>query len=138
MDKKMSKILIGVILIMSLGSYYLWNENATLQSLNQAFELRDKEQAETIAMLQNDFSEQTEGLLAIQARSNEIQQEMNSYLDVFRRHSLTKLANAKPNLIETRANKGTKDVFDSIEEDSRLLDSIDDGLQLQPVSEDST
>jgi len=134
----MSKVLVGVILIMSLGGYYLWNENAKLQSLNQAFELRDQEQAETIATLQSDFSEQTEGLLAIQARSNEIQEEMNAYLDIFKRHSLTKLANAKPNLIETRANKGTKDVFDSIEEDSRILDSIDDGVQLQPVSEDTT
>ena len=134
----MSKVLVGVILIMPLGGYYLWNENAKLQSLNQAFELRDQEQAETIATLQSDFSEQTEGLLAIQARSNEIQQEMNAYLDIFKRHSLTKLANAKPNLIETRANKGTKDVFDSIEEDSRILDSIDDGVQLQPVSEDTT
>jgi molecular chaperone GrpE (heat shock protein) len=134
----MSKVLVGVILIMSLGGYYLWNENAKLQSLNQAFELRDQEQAETIATLQSDFSEQTEGLLAIQARSNEIQQEMNSYLDVFKRHSLTKLATAKPNLIETRANKGTKNVFDSIEEDSRVLDNLDDGLQLQPVSKDST
>ncbi|HAT63412.1 MAG TPA: hypothetical protein DCS66_02270 [Flavobacteriaceae bacterium] len=134
----MSKVLVGVILIMSLGGYYLWNENAKLQALNQAFELRDQEQAETIATLQSDFSEQTEGLLAIQARSNEIQQEMNAYLDIFKRHSLTKLANAKPNLIETRANKGTKDVFDSIEEDSRVLDNLDDGLQLQPVSKDST
>ena len=130
---KMSKVLIGVILIMSLGGYYLWNENSKLQALNYAFELRDKEQAETIATLQADFSEQTEGLLAIQERSNEIQNEMNAYLDIFRRHSLTKLANAKPNLIETRANKGTKDVFDSIEEDSRVLDNLDDGLQLQPV-----
>ena len=129
----MSKILIGVILIMSLGGYYLWNENGKLKSLNQAFELRDKEQAETIVRLQEDFSEQTEGLLEIQKRSNEIQKEMNNYLDVFRRHSLTKLAAAKPNLIETRVNKGTKDVFDSIEEDSRVLDSLDDGLQLQPV-----
>ena len=128
----MSKVLVGVILIMSLGGYYLWNENAKLQALNQAFELRDQEQAETIATLQSDFSEQTEGLLAIQARSNEIQQEMNAYLDIFKRHSLTKLANAKPNLIETRANKGTKNVFDSIEEDSRNIDSLDDGLQLQP------
>jgi len=118
---------------MSLGGYYLWNENGKLKSLNQAFELRDKEQAETIVRLQEDFSEQTEGLLEIQKRSNEIQKEMNNYLDVFRRHGLTKLAAAKPNLIETRVNKGTKDVFDSIEEDSRVLDSLDDGLQLQPV-----
>ena len=57
---------------------------------------------------------------------------MNRYLDIFKRHNLTKLAAAKPGLIEPRVNKGTKDVFDSIEKDSRDIDSLDDGLQLQP------
>ena len=37
-------------------------------------------------------------------------------------------------LIETRVNNGTKDVFDSIEADSRSIDRLDDGLQLQPDS----
>jgi len=41
------------------------------------------------------------------------------------------LGSIKPGLIEPRVNKGTKDVFDSIEEDSRNIDSLDDGLQLQ-------
>ena len=61
----------------------------------------------------------------------DIQKEMNRYIDIFKRHDLTKLASAKPGLIEPRINKGTKDVFDSIEEDSRNIDSLDDGLQLQ-------
>jgi hypothetical protein len=70
--------------------------------------------------------------LAIQSRNQEIEQEMSRYLDIFKRHNLTKLAAAKPGLIEPRVNKGTKDVFDSIEEDSRNIDGLDDGLQLQP------
>jgi len=59
---------------------------------------------------------------------------MTRYLDIFKRHNLTKLAAAKPGLLEPRVNKGTKDVFDSIEEDSRNIDSLDDGLQLQSDS----
>jgi len=51
---------------------------------------------------------------------------------VFKRHDLSKLAFAKPGLIQTRVNKGTKDVFDSIEKDTSNIDSLDDGLQLQP------
>jgi hypothetical protein len=74
---------------------------------------------------------QTDMLLQIQSRNQEIEQEMSRYLDIFKRHNLTKLASAKPGLIEPRINKGTKDVFDSIEEDSRNIDSLDDGLQLQ-------
>ena len=127
----MSKVLIGIIVVMGLATYLLWNENSKLSALNQAFELRDQEQKAAIESLQSDFALQTEGLLEIQARNQEIQQEMSRYLDIFKRHDLTRLAAAKPGLIQPRINKGTKDVFDSIEEDSRNIDSLDDGLQLQ-------
>ena len=63
--------------------------------------------------------------------AQKIEAEMNRYLDIFKRHDLTKLAAAKPGLLEPRVNKGTKNVFDSIEEDSRSIDDLDDGLQLQ-------
>jgi hypothetical protein len=59
---------------------------------------------------------------------------MNRYLDIFKRHNLTKLAAAKPGLLEPRINKGTKNVFDSIEEVSRTIDSLDDGVELQSTS----
>ena len=127
----MSKVFIGIIVVLGLSTYLLWSENSKLSALNQAFELRDQEQKLTIESLQSDFTLQTEGLQQIQLRSQEIQKEMNRYIDIFKRHDLTKLASAKPGLIEPRINKGTKDVFDSIEEDSRNIDSLDDGLQLQ-------
>jgi len=131
----MSRILLGILTALGLLTLFLWNENSKLAELNQAFELRDKEQKEAIETLQQDFKTQTEGLLEIQKRNNEIEQEMTRYLDIFKRHNLTKLAIAKPNLIEKRVNNGTKKVFDSIEEVSRAIDSLDDNLQLQPVSE---
>ena len=130
----MSKILLGVVAVLSIALYFLWSQNSQLVSLNQAFELRDQEQKAAIESLQNDFKVQTEGLLAIQSRNQEIEAEMSRYLDIFKRHNLSKLAAAKPGLIETRVNNGTKDVFDSIEADSRSIDRLDDGLQLQPDS----
>tara|TARA_R110000803_G_scaffold23207_3_gene57133 strand:+ start:264 stop:656 length:393 start_codon:yes stop_codon:yes gene_type:complete len=130
----MSKILLGVIGMLSLVCSFLWMQNLNLSKLNQAFELRDQEQKLAIASLQNDFKLQTEGLLTIQSRNQEIEAEMNRYLDVFKRHNLSKLAAVKPGLIEARVNKGTKDVFDSIEKDSANIDNLDDGLQLQPNS----
>tara|TARA_R100000544_G_scaffold1234_2_gene630 strand:- start:401 stop:796 length:396 start_codon:yes stop_codon:yes gene_type:complete len=131
----MSRILLGVLAVLGLFTFFLWNENSKLAELNQAFDLRDKQQKEAIETLQQDFKTQTEGLLEIQKRNNEIEQEMTRYLDIFKRHNLTKLAIAKPNLIEKRVNNGTKQVFDSIEEVSRAIDSLDDNIQLQPVSE---
>ena len=130
----MSKILLGVVGVLAIALYFLWSQNSRLASLNQAFELRDQEQKAAIESLQNDFKVQTEGLLAIQSRNQEIEAEMSRYLDIFKRHNLSKLAAAKPGLIETRVNNGTKDVLDSIEADSRSIDRLDDGLQLQPDS----
>ena len=127
----MSKILLGVIGALLLALSFLWIQNSRLSSLNQAFELRDQEQKAAIESLQNDFKLQTEGLLAIQSRNQEIEAEMSRYLDIFKRHNLSKLAAAKPGLIETRVNNGTKEVFESIEQDSRNIDSLDDGLQLR-------
>ena len=127
----MSKILLGVVGVLAIALYFLWSQNSRLASLNQAFELRDQEQKAAIESLQNDFKTQTEGLLAIQSRNQEIEAEMSRYLDIFKRHNLSKLAAAKPGLIETRVNNGTKEVFESIEQDSRNIDSLDDGLQLR-------
>ena len=130
----MSRILLGVVGVLAIALYFLWSQNSRLASLNQAFELRDQEQRAAIESLQSDFKVQTEGLLAIQSRNQEIEAEMSRYLDIFKRHNLSKLAAAKPGLIETRVNNGTKDVFDSIEADSRSIDRLDDGLQLQSDS----
>tara|TARA_R100000541_G_scaffold51849_2_gene59426 strand:- start:603 stop:998 length:396 start_codon:yes stop_codon:yes gene_type:complete len=131
----MQQVLIGIILVLGLSSYWLYNENVTLKTNNQVLEGAVETQKETIATIQKDFALQATSLLELQGRNQEIQQEMTRYLDIFKRHDLTKLAAAKPGLIEPRVNKGTKNVFDSIEEDSRNIDNLDDGLQLQPDSD---
>jgi len=131
----MSKIFIGIIFVLGLFTFFLWNENSKLAELNQAFELRDKEQKLALETVQNDFALQTSSLKDLQSKNNAIELEMSRYLDIFKRHNLTKLANAKPSLIETRVNNGTKKVFDGIETDSRGIDSLDDGLQLQSDSQ---
>ena len=118
-------------MVMSLITFYLYNQNKVLSANNLALEVAVATQEEAIKSLQNDFTLQTNSLLELQGKNQAIQQEMSRYLDIFKRHNLTKLAAAKPGLIEPRVNKGTKDVFDSIEEDSRNIDSLDDGLQLQ-------
>tara|TARA_Y100000593_G_scaffold73068_1_gene134186 strand:- start:480 stop:872 length:393 start_codon:yes stop_codon:yes gene_type:complete len=130
----MTKVFLGVIVVLFSLCGFLYYQNQSLSSLNKAFELRDQEQKAAIKSLQNDFKVQTEGLLDIQRKNQQIEQEMNRYLDIFKRHNLSKLAAAKPGLIETRVNNGTKEVFDSIEQDSRNIDSLDDGLQLRPDS----
>lgn len=41
-------------------------------------------------------------------------------LEVFRNHDLQKLAEAKPGLIEVRANEATKEIFDTLEKESNI------------------
>lgn len=121
----MNQFFIAIILVLSLGCYYLWNANQVLTANNIQLESAVATQEEAINSLQNDFALQTEQLGVLQKKSQEAQREMNRYLDIFRRHNLTKLAAAKPGLIETRANKATKEVFDAIEEISRNIDCLD-------------
>ena len=58
-------------------------------------------------------------------KNNAMQQEMDGYLSIFKRHDMTRLARAKPGLIEPRINKGTKAVFRSIEEASVEVENAD-------------
>ena len=128
----MNQILIGVILVMGIGGYFLYVENGNLQAENSAYELRDAEQDAAIEQLQGDLELQGKSLVAMTQKNAEIEGEMNRYLNIFKRHNLTKLAYAKPGLIEPKANKATKEVFDGIEEDSRNIDNLDNDIQLQP------
>jgi hypothetical protein len=127
----MNQLYIGIILVLSLGSYYLYQQNQVLTANNAALEGAVATQEEAISSMQNDFALQTQQLGDLQKKSQAAQLEMNRYLDIFKRHNLTKLAAAKPGLLEPRINKGTKNVFDSIEEISRTIDSLDDGVELQ-------
>jgi hypothetical protein len=107
----MNKVLIGIIIVMTTITYYLYTQNKVLSANNIALKSAVATQEEAIASLQNDFALQTSSLLDLQSRNQEIQQEMTRYLDIFKRHNLTKLAAAKPGLIEPRVNKGTKDAL---------------------------
>ena len=129
----MNQLLMGIILILGIGGYILYTQNENLKAENLAYEVRDQEQKLAIESLQNDFALQTTALTDMQKKNNEIEGEMNRYLDIFKRHNLSKLAAAKPGMIEPRANNATKEVFDSIEADSRVIDSLDDDLELQPT-----
>ena len=130
----MNQLYIGVILVLGFGSYTLYQQNQVLTANNAALEGAVATQEAAIKNMQNDFALQTKQLGDLQKKSQETQLEMNRYLDIFKRHNLTKLAAAKPGLLEPKINRGTKNVFDSIEEISRTIDSLDDGVELQSTT----
>ena len=122
----MNQLFIGIIIAMALGGYFLYQQNESLKIENLAFQVRDQEQTATIKAQQESFERQSSALNNMTARNAEIEGEMNRYLDIFKRHNLNKLAIAKPGLIEKRVNDGTKKIFETIEEDSKSLDNLDD------------
>ena len=102
------------------GTSKLINETSVPFPVNfyGVMKLVSEREIAAIENLQSDFNLQTNSLLELQAKNQEIEAEMTRYLDIFRRHNLAKLAAAKPGLIEPRVNNATKEVFDSLETDS--------------------
>ena len=122
----MSKVLMGIILVMGIGSYFLYNQYEAVKAENVALTFAVDEQKKTIEVIKENFERQGKALNNLTARNAEIEGEMTRYLDIFKRHNLNKLALAKPGLIEKRVNDGTAKIFITIENDSKMLDNLDD------------
>ena len=122
----MNQMFMGIILIFGLATFYLYNQNQTLSANNLALEGAVEEQQAAMTAMKESFEKQGKSLQQMMQKNAQIEQEMNQYLDIFRRHNLNQLAIAKPGMIEKRINDGTAQVFESIENDSKELDSLDD------------
>ena len=122
----MNQMFMGIILILGLATFYLYNQNQTLSANNLALEGAVLEQQQAMTAMKESFEKQGKSLQQMMQKNAQIEQEMNQYLDIFRRHNLNQLAIAKPGMIEKRVNDATQQVFESIENDSKELDSLDD------------
>ena len=130
----MNQFLIGIIIILGLGGYWLYQENTTLKENNVKLEGAIATQEETIATLQNDFSLQTEQLQSMTVKSQAAQRELNRYTQFIQNYELTAKILADPVDMERKINNGTKHAFEDIEKISATVDDLDDGLQLQSVN----
>ena len=130
----MQQILIGVILVLGLGSYWLYNENNTLKANNKALEGAVATQKAAIESLQNDFSLQTQELKNMSIKSQAAQRELSRYTEFIRNYELTAKILADPVEMQRKINNGTKYIMEDIEKLSDTVDNLDDGLQLQPNS----
>lgn len=117
----MIQFLATVGLMLAGTTYLLHEENKELSRQLASVEVAMEQQKDTIAFLQENKERQNQALFDLQSKNLEAEREVKMYLDIFARHSLSKLAAAKPGLVEKRVNNATKDVFDSIENDSRNL-----------------
>ncbi len=93
----------------------LANEKAALEVQYQETKAAMERQLEVMQL-------QEESLADMNDRAAVVEAQMKDYLKIFKDHDLTRLARAKPGMIETRANKRTDEIFTVIENDTRTTE----------------
>ena len=117
----MQQVLIGIILILGLGGYWLYNENQTLTANNMKLEAAVEEQQAAMEALIESYEKQGQALMNMTRKNAEIEAEKAEYLAIFARHNLDMLAIKKPGLIENRFNDASQLVMEGIEDDTKEL-----------------
>jgi chromosome segregation ATPase len=127
----MQQILIGIILMLGLASYYFYSQNQILTANNAALEGAVATQEEAIKSLQQDFELQTQQLQDLSVKSQAAQRELNRYSEFIRNYQLSDKIMGDPVDMQRKINNGTKHIMEDIENISATIDDLDDGLQLQ-------
>ena len=117
----MQQMLITLILVLGLGSWYLYNQNETLKDNNNKLEYALEEQTQAMTALRESYEKQGQSLMNMTRKNAEIEQEKAEYLEIFSRHNLDMLALKKPGLIENRMNNASELVMEGIEDDTKEL-----------------
>ena len=128
----MNQVLIGIILVLGLGGYWLYQENVTLKANNLALEGAIATQQEALDTMTNDFALQTTQLNEMTIKSQNAQRELNRYSEFIRNYELSAKILGDPVDMQRKINNGTKHIMEDIEALSVIVDDLDDGLQLQP------
>jgi hypothetical protein len=130
----MQQLLIGVILVLGGATYYLHSQNQILQANNSALEGAVATQEEAIKTIQADFEMQTQQMNELSLKSQAAQRELNRYTQFIQNYELTAKILTDPIEMQRKINNGTKHIMEDIEKISDTVDSLDDGLQLQPTT----
>ena len=121
----MQQVFIGIILILGIGSYFLYQENVTLKENNFKLETAVETQKETMATMKENYEKQGAALQNMARVNAEIEAEKAEYLAIFSRHNLDMLALKKPGLIEIRFRNASEAVMEGLEDDTKELYNID-------------
>ena len=108
------------------------NRMQSIANEKAALEVQLQEQAAAMEAQLEAMKLQTESLNEMNDRAAIVEAQMTSYLKIFKDHDLTRLARAKPGMIETRANKRTDEIFTEVENDTKQVVTTD-----APASDDS-
>ena len=112
-------VILGALLVTSLvgsASYikYLNNQMAVLKGNQVILETQIEEQNASIDAYLKKQEQVSFQPKSMEAEKNEALREFNSLRDKFSKHDMNSLALAKPKLIETRVNNGTRKVKEAL------------------------
>ena len=130
----MFRILAGLVAALSITGYMYYqfsvvpmkNKLEEQAKVMVAQDLRDHQQLAAIAAIQEKMEKTDSANAVLQVNNQQYETEISDYLDIFRRHNMSKLASAKPGMIETRINASTEAVFNEIEDISKHIYSFND------------
>ena len=120
----MNQMFMGIILIVGLATFYLYNQNQTLSANNIALESAVEEQKQAIEAIKENYERQTKALQNMTRKNAEIEADKEKYLSILSKHNFEKLATVKPGLMELRFNKGTVEVLEGIENDTKDISNL--------------
>ena len=103
----------------------LEKNNVVLKENSTRLETALETETASRELAEKNLKVQLEAVGKLTEANTEMQAEMDDYLSIFKRHDLTRLARAKPGMVEPRINNGTKKVFEQIEKDSEEVQNAD-------------
>ena len=111
----------GVVLavtILASAAYFKYSQDKLAEANQQvAAQTARAESAESnLKFMQESLARQQKNLGKLADESVIIRKEQQETINIFSEHDIQKLAEAKPGMVETRVNRGTKRVFDELEQ----------------------
>ena len=108
--------------------------NRTLKENQVQLELAVNTAEASLKAAEENAKKQGEAMNKLTLKNNQLQKDKDNAMRIFKDHNLTRLARAKPGMIEKRANNKTAKVFRELENDTKELIDIDsttptDGVQ---------
>jgi hypothetical protein len=114
------KLIFVAVIIASAAGYFYYSQNR-IEKLNAEvanFKAQASAALKAYKICKVEKTRQVEAINSLTKKNVEITKDVSRYLNIFKRHNLTKLAEVKPGLIETRINKSTQQLFGKLEDDT--------------------
>lgn len=100
--------------------------NRTLKENQVQLELAVNTAEASLKAAEENAKKQGEAMNKLTLKNNQLQKDKDNAMQIFKDHNLTRLARAKPGMIEKRANNKTAAVFRELENDTKELMDVDD------------